>query len=141
MLEQNESSYEDISNESLQVLSAFFLEDKEGEDNELMLDILTGLLGDDPVDEDSIEEQMEKYQELTMRLTSLFSGMLCHVVNMVRVLSMMSMRSDTDAYRSYVDYFNYLLPTWDSVNSEEEMLEYLDQLHHYFGVEIPDETQ
>jgi hypothetical protein len=141
MLEQNESSYEDISNESLQVLSAFFLEDKEGEDNELMLDILTGLLGDDPVDEDSIEEQMEKYQELTMRLTSLFSGMLCHVVNMVRVLSMMSMRSDTDAYRSYVDYFNYLLPTWDSVSSEEEMLEYLDQLHHYFGVEIPDETQ
>ena len=54
---------------------------------------------------------------------------------------MMSMRSDTQAYKSYVEYFNYLLPSFDSVDSEEEMYEYLDQLHHYFGVEIPDETE
>jgi hypothetical protein len=66
---------------------------------------------------------------------------LCHVVNMVRVLAMMSMRSDTQAYKSYVDYFNYLLPTWESVDSEEEMMEYLNQLHAFFGVEIPDETE
>ena len=141
MLENNESSYEDISHESLQVLSAFFLEDKEGEDNVLMLDILTGLLGDDPGEEESAEDQLIAYADLTMRLTSLFSGMLCHVVNMVRVLAMMSMRSDTQAYKSYVDYFNYLLPTWESVDSEEEMMEYLNQLHAFFGVEIPDETE
>ena len=141
MPEENESSYQDISNEALQVLSAFFLEDKEGEDNELMLEILTDLLGDDPADETSMADQLAAYQELTMRVTSLFSGMLCHVVNMVRVLAMMSMRSDKQAYRSYTEYFNYLLPTWESVESEEEMLEYLDQLHHYFGVEIPDETE
>tara|TARA_B110001454_G_scaffold219037_1_gene249449 strand:- start:613 stop:1038 length:426 start_codon:yes stop_codon:yes gene_type:complete len=141
MSEENESSYQDISNEALQVLTAFFLEDKEGEDNELMLEILTDLLGDDPADETSMTDQIVAYQELTMRVTSLFSGMLCHVVNMVRVLAMMSMRSDTQAYKSYVEYFNYLLPTWDSVESEEGMLEYLDGLHHYFGVEIPDETE
>ena len=141
MPEENGSSYEDISNEALQILSAFFLEEKEGQDNELMLEILTDLLGDDPGEEDSVDDQLVAYQELTMRLTSLFSGMLSHVVNMVRVLAMMSMRSDTQAYKSYVEYFNYLLPSFDSVDSEEEMFEYLDQLHHYFGVEIPDETE
>ena len=141
MPENSESSYEDISNETLQVLSAFFLEEKEGEDNILMLDILTDLLGDDPGEENSADDQIIAYQALTMRLTSLFSGMLCHVVNMVRVLAMMSMRSDTLAYKSYVNYFNYLLPTWESVDSEDEMMEYLDQLHAYFGVEIPDETE
>ena len=141
MHEENESSYQDISREALQILSAFFLEEKEGEDNELMLEILTDLLGDDPAEMPSIQEQIDAYQEMTMKLTSMFSGMLCHVVNMVRVLSMMSMRSDTDAYKSYVDYCNYLLPSFDAVESEEEMMEYLDQLHVYFGVEIPDETE
>ena len=66
MPEENESSYLDISNEALQVLSAFFLEDKEGEDNELMLEILTDLLGDDPADETSMVDQLAAYQELTM---------------------------------------------------------------------------
>ena len=141
MHEENESSYQDISREALQILSAFFLEEKEGEDNELMLEILTDLLGDDPAEMPSIQEQIDAYQEMTMKLTSMFSGMLCHVVNMTRVLAMMSMRSDVSAYKSYVDYFNYLLPTFDSVESEEEMFEYLDQLHVYFGVEIPDETE
>jgi len=141
MPEENGSSYQDISHESLQILSAFFLEEKEGEDNVLMLDILTDLLGDDPDEEQTEAEQIIAYQEMTMKLTSMFSGMLCHVVNMTRVLAMMSMRSDVTAYRSYVDYFNYLLPTFDSVESEEEMFEYLDQLHVYFGVEIPDETE
>jgi hypothetical protein len=141
MSEENESSYQDISREALLVLSAFFLEEKEGEDNELMLDILTDLLGDDPADEQTKANQIIAYQEMTMKLTSMFSGMLCHVVNMIRVLAMMSMRSDVVAYKSYVDYFNYLLPRFDSVESEEEMFEYLDQLHVYFGVEIPDETE
>ena len=141
MPDASESSYQDISYESLQILSAFFLEEKEGEDNELMLDILTDLLGDDPDEKDSVKEQIIAYQEMTLKLTNMFSGMLCHVVNMVRVLSMMSMRSDTEAYKSYVDYFNYLLPSFDAVESEEEMMEYLDQLHVYFGVEIPDETE
>ena len=127
MHEENESSYQDISREALQILSAFFLEEKEGEDNELMLEILTDLLGDDPAEMPSIQEQIDAYQEMTMKLTSMFSGMLCHVVNMTRVLAMMSMRSDVSAYKSYVDYFNYLLPTFDSVESEEEMFEYLDQ--------------
>ena len=107
----------------------------------MMLEILTDLLGDDPAEMPSIQEQIDAYQEMTMKLTSMFSGMLCHVVNMTRVLAMMSMRSDVSAYKSYVDYFNYLLPTFDSVESEEEMFEYLDQLHVYFGVEIPDETE
>ena len=106
-----------------------------------MLEILTDLLGEDPADEQTEAEQIIAYQEMTMKLTSMFSGMLCHVVNMTRVLAMMSIRSDVTAYRSYVDYFNYLLPTFDSVESEEEMFEYLDQLHVYFGVEIPDETE
>ena len=141
MPEEKESSYQEISREALQILSAFFLEEKEGEDNELMLEILTDLLGEDPADEQTEAEQIIAYQEMTMKLTSMFSGMLCHVVNMTRVLAMMSMRSDVTAYRSYVDYFNYLLPTFDSVESEEEMFEYLDQLHVYFGVEIPDETE
>lgn len=141
MPDEDESRYKDISHESLQILSAFFLEEKEGEDNVLMLDILTDLLGDDPDEKESVEEQIVAYQEMTLKLTNLFSGMLCHVVNMVRVLSMMSMRSDTEAYKAYVDYFNYLLPSFDSVESEEEMMEYLDQLHVYFGVEIPDETE
>ena len=141
MPDANESSYQDISYESLQILSAFFLEEKEGEDNILMLDILTDILGDDPDEKESVEEQIAAYQEMTFKLTNMFSGMLCHVVNMVRVLSMMSMRSDTEAYKSYVDYFNYLLPSFDSVESEEEMMEYLDKLHIYFGVEIPDETE
>ena len=141
MPEENGSSYQDISHESLQILSAFFLEEKEGEDNVLMLDILTDLLGDDPDEKDSVQEQIIAYQEMTFKLTNMFSGMLCRVVNMVRVLSMMSMRSDTEAYKSYVNYFNYLLPTFDDVDSEEGMFEYLDQLHVYFGVEIPDETE
>ena len=141
MPDANESSYQDISNDALLVLSAFFLEEKEGEDNILMLDILTDIIGDDPDEKESVEEQIAAYQEMTFKLTNMFSGMLCHVVNMVRVLAMMSMRSDTDAYRAYVDYFNYLLPSFDSVDSEEGMMEYLDKLHIYFGVEIPDETE
>ena len=40
MPEENGSTYEDISNEALQILSAFFLEEKEGQDNELLLEIL-----------------------------------------------------------------------------------------------------
>jgi hypothetical protein len=94
----------------------------------------------DPEEAGSFEEQIVAYQEMSMKLTSMFSGMLCHVVNMVRVLAMMSMRSDTQAYKSYVEYFNYLLPSFDSVDTEDEMIEYLEKLHHYFGVEIPDET-
>jgi len=141
MPEENGNSYQDISEEALQILSAFFLEEKEGQDNELMLEILTDLLGDDPAEENTMGDQIIAYQEMTMRVTSMFSGMLCHVVNMVRVLAMMSMRSDVTAYKSYVDYFNYLLPTFDDVESEQEMYDYLDKLHIYFGVEIPDETE
>jgi len=138
--ENGNQEYLDISYEALQILSAFFLEEAEGEDNDLMLQILTDNLGMDPEEADSFEEKIVAYQEMSMKLTSMFSGMLCHVVNMVRVLAMMSMRSDTQAYKSYVEYFNYLLPSFDSVETEDEMIEYLEKLHYYFGVEIPDET-
>ena len=139
--ENGNQEYLDISYDALQILSAFFLEEPEGEDNDLMLQILTDNLGMDPEEADSFEEKIVAYQEMSMKLTSMFSGMLCHVVNMVRVLAMMSMRSDTQAYKSYVEYFNYLLPSFDSVETEDEMIEYLEKLHHYFGVEIPDETE
>ncbi len=138
--ENGNQEYLDISYDALQILSAFFLEEPEGEDNDLMLQILTDNLGMDPEEADSFEEKIVAYQEMSMKLTSMFSGMLCHVVNMVRVLAMMSMRSDTQAYKSYVEYFNYLLPSFDSVETEDEMIEYLEKLHYYFGVEIPDET-
>jgi hypothetical protein len=138
--ENGNQEYLDISYEALQILSAFFLEEAEGEDNDLMLQILTDNLGMDPEEADSFEEKIVAYQEMSMKLTSMFSGMLCHVVNMVRVLAMMSMRSDTQAYKSYVEYFNYLLPSFDSVETEDETIEYLEKLHYYFGVEIPDET-
>jgi len=138
--ENGNQEYLDISYEALQILSAFFLEEAEGEDNDLMLQILTDNLGMDPEEADSFEEKIVAYQEMSMKLTSMFSGMLCHVVNMVRVLAMMSMRSDTQAYKSYVEYFNYLLPSFDSVETEDETIDYLEKLHYYFGVEIPDET-
>ena len=138
--ENGNQEYLDISYDALQILSAFFLEEPEGEDNDLMLQILTDNLGMDPEEADSFEEKIVAYQEMSMKLTSMFSGMLCHVVNMVRVLAMMSMRSDTQAYKSYVEYFNYLLPSFDSVETEDEMIDYLEKLHYYFGVEIPDET-
>jgi len=133
--------YDEIAKAALEVLSAFFLEDAEGEDNELMLDILTSLLGEDPEGKESVEDRLEAYQELCMKLTNMFSGMLCHVVNMIRVLAMMSMRADVKAYQSYVQYFHHLLPTWETVETEEEMMEFLERLHHYFGVEIPDEIE
>ena len=138
--ENGNQEYLDISYEALQILSAFFLEEAEGEDNDLMLQILTDNLGMDPEEADSFEEKIVAYQEMSMKLTSMFSGMLCHVVNMVRVLAMMSMRSDTQAYKSYVEYFNYLLPSFDSVETADETIEYLEKLHYYFGVEIPYET-
>ena len=138
MTERENKGYNQIAGESLEILTSFFMEDLEGEDNVLMLDILTDQLGDDPHDLEG-DERLEAFEELTFRLTDLFSGMLVHVVNMIRILAMMGMRSDQAAYQNYVRYFHGLLPTFDSMETEEDLIQYIKNLHGYFGVEVEGE--
>ena len=135
MPERESKGYNQIAGESLEILTSFFLEDTEGEDNILMLDILTEQLGDDPTQLEG-EDRLIAFEELTYRLTDLFSGMLVHVVNMIRILAMMGMKSDQAAYQNYVRYFHTLLPTFEAVEDEEGLIEYVKSLHGYFGVEV-----
>ncbi len=138
MPERISKGYNEIAGESLEILTSFFMEDLEGEDNVLMLDILTDQLGDDPTQLEG-EEQLIAFEDLTYRLTDLFSGMLVHVVNMIRILAMMGMRSDQAAYQNYVRYFHALLPTFDDMENEADLIEYVKNLHGYFGVEVEGE--
>lgn len=138
MPERESKGYNEIAGESLEILTSFFMESLEGEDNILMLDILTDQLGDDPTELEG-EEQLIAFEDLTYRLTDLFSGMLVHVVNMIRILAMMGMRSDQAAYQNYVRYFHTLLPTFESMENEADLIEYVKSLHGYFGVEVDGE--
>ena len=136
-----DKSYDEVSGEGLEILTAFFMEEDTGQDNKLMLDILSDRLGDDPEDYEDINEQVEGLTELVSRLTSLFSGMLIHVVNLIRVISMMGMRTDRDTYQNYVKYYHSLLQEYEGVHTEADVIEYIKQLHSFFGVEDYDETE
>ena len=136
-----DKSYEDVSVEGLEILTAFFMEEDIGQDNQLMLDILSDRLGADPEDYDDLDEQIKALSEIVIRLTGLFSGMLIHVVNLIRVISMMGMRTDRDTYQNYVKYYHSLLLEYESVHTEEGVIEFIKKLHGFFGVDDSDETE
>ena len=136
-----DKSYDEVSGEGLEILTAFFMEEDTGQDNKLMLDILSDRLGDDPEEYEDVNEKIEGLTDLVSRLTTLFSGMLIHVVNLIRVISMMGMRTDRDTYQNYVKYFHSLLQEYEDVHTEEDVIEYIKKLHSFFGVEDYDETE
>jgi hypothetical protein len=134
-----EKSYDEVSGEGLEILTAFFMEEDIGQDNELMLDILSDRLGRDPDDYDDLDKQIEALSDIVSRLTGLFSGMLIHVVNLIRIISMMGMRTDKDTYQNYVKYYHTLLNEYEHVDNEESVIAYIKQLHVFFGVDDSDE--
>ena len=140
-MEFGEKSYDEVSGEGLEILTAFFMEEDVGHDNELMLDILSDRLGRDPEDYDDVDEKIEALADIVSRLTGLFSGMLIHVVNLIRIISMMGMRTDRDTYQNYVKYYHSLLNEYEDVRTEEEVVDFIKKLHGFFGVDDPYETE
>jgi hypothetical protein len=138
-MEFKDKSYDEVSGEGLEILTAFFMEEDIGQDNELMLDILSDRLGSDPEEFDDISEKIEALSEIVSRLTGLFSGMLIHVVNLIRIISMMGMRTDKDTYQNYVVYYHTLLKEYEHVDDEKSVIAYIEQLHTFFGVDDSDE--
>jgi hypothetical protein len=128
--------YMRISSQSFEVLTAFFLED-EAED--LLLSVLGMVLDENDPYEMEGEAQIEAFSKLINSVTEMYSGMFIHVVNLVRILAMMGMKSQEEAYQNYISYYNNLLPTYPEVETEDDAIKYVQGLHDFFGWEVEDE--
>jgi hypothetical protein len=132
-------TYQEIGDSALEVLTAYFLETQEGKDNELLLNVLSDNLDGKDLDDLEGEELANELQKISMSLSSMYSGMLIHVVNLIRVIGMMSLQSEDEAYRNYVAYYHTLLPEYDDINSPEEAVQFMDRLNEFFGWEAEED--
>lgn len=138
---QEEKSYDEIGNEALEVLSSFFFDLDSGEEGALFLDVLSYLLGNPDTDDVDDEDSIESLTNTTFQLANLVSGLLIHVVNLIRVISMMSGKHESEAYRNYVDYFHILLPKYGEIESEADAISYISKMYEYFANGGSDEVE
>ena len=136
-----DKTYQDIGDSALEVLTAYFLESEEGQDNELLLDVLSDNLNGKDLDNLEGEELADELHKISMSLSSMYSGMLIHVVNLIRVIGMMSLQSEEDAYRNYVAYYHRLLPEYDNISTQEDAMVYMERLQEFFGWEMSEEDE
>ena len=83
----------------------------------------------------------DELHKISMSLSSMYSGMLIHVVNLIRVIGMMSLQSEEDAYRNYVAYYHRLLPEYDNISTQEDAMVYMERLQEFFGWEMSEEDE
>ena len=134
-------TYAEIGDSALEVLLAYFLEAQEGIENELLLHVLSDNLNSNDLEGLEGDALAHELHKISMSLSSMYSGMLVHVVNLVRVIAMMSFQSEDEAYRNYVAYYHRLLPQYDNISSPDEAVRYMEQLNEFFGWEMSEEDE
>jgi|TARA_Y100000310_G_scaffold40372_1_gene37923 hypothetical protein len=139
--EDNEIDTQEIANNALEVLTAYFMESDGGLDNDLLINVLSDNLDAEELDNLEGDELVAALQDISMTLSGMYSGMLMHVVNLIRIIGMMSLQSENEAYINYVQYYHHLLPTYENIDSEEGAVEYMTRLHKFFGWDPEDETE
>ena len=132
---------QEIANNALEVLTAYFMESDGGLDNDLLVNVLSDNLDAEELDDLEGDQLVEALQDISMSLSGMYSGMLMHVVNLIRIISMMSLQSENEAYQNYVQYYHHLLPTYEHIDSEAGAVAYMTKLNEYFGWDDEDETE